>query len=246
MIFYFTGTGNSQWAAKKIAEQIGDRAYSITELREVPSVCKEKQVGFVFPVYAWGAPEPMILFAKKIQHAPIFSFGVGTCGGEAGMAMKKFAGFYPLDSCYSLVMPNNYIVGTDTEDKESIDRKIHMAKEEICRLSQEIKRQEKVYRVHEGTLAGLKSSVANWGFNNFARSANPFYVTGDCNGCGLCAKNCPASAITIIDKIPVWEKRCYQCMRCINACPKQAVQYGKATKSRRRYTIEKYVDQDDL
>lgn len=217
MIFYFTGTGNSRWAAMKIAELTGDKAYNITDFKEVPCVSVEKQVGFVFPVYAWGVPEPVISFAKKLESTSAFTFGVGTCGGEAGMTMKRFSALYPLDSCYSLVMPNNYIVGTDTEDEETIVKKIYIAGKEIQRMSREIIRQEKVYRVYEGNLARLKSSVVNWAFNKFARSTNPFYVTGDCNGCGLCAENCPASTITITGKIPVWGKQCYQCMHCINA-----------------------------
>lgn len=65
MIFYFSGTGNSKWVAKNIAERINDRAYDISKLNEIPEIKKEKQIGLVFPIYAWGIPEPMILFAKN-------------------------------------------------------------------------------------------------------------------------------------------------------------------------------------
>ena len=115
MIFYFSGTGNSRWVAKQLACLLGDQTCDITALTEIPDIKKEKQIGFVFPIYAWGAPEPMEAFAMKLPKTGAFSFGVCTCGEEAGMAMKQFSKCYPLDSSYSLVMPNNYIVGTDTE-----------------------------------------------------------------------------------------------------------------------------------
>ena len=43
MIFYFSGTGNSKWVANKIAEKIGDKAYDISELRELPEITNEKK-----------------------------------------------------------------------------------------------------------------------------------------------------------------------------------------------------------
>ncbi len=36
--------------------------------------------------------------------------------------MKRFAKEYPLDSSYSLVMPNNYIIGSDN-DSDAVIRK---------------------------------------------------------------------------------------------------------------------------
>lgn len=126
---------------------------------------------------------------------------------------------YPLDSSYSLVMPNNYIIGSDTDSEEVILKKIASARETLKQIAGEILRKERVYRVHEGALAGVKSYAANAGFNRFARSARPFFATDRCNGCGLCAQRCPASAISMKDGKPVWKAQCYQCLRCINAWP---------------------------
>lgn len=244
MIFYFSGTGNSAWIAQRLAALTDDQAVSISALAEMPEIQAEKQIGFVFPVYAWGPAQPMADFAEALSRTRAFTFGVCTCGGEAGMTMKHFSGIYPLDSSYSLVMPNNYILGTDTEEETVIRRKLADAEKELLQISREIIKQEKVYRVLEGSLAGVKSSLAHFGFNHFARSARPFYSTDSCNGCGLCARNCPAKAIDLIQGKPVWEKQCYQCMRCINECPQQAIQYGKATAGRRRYMLKKYLPQE--
>ena len=245
MIFYFSGTGNSAWAARQLAHLTDDEACDITTLTQVPDLKTVQQIGFVFPVYAWGVPEAMAAFAKRMQRTGAFAFGVCTCGSEAGLAMKRFSKCYPLDSSYSLVMPNNYIIGSDTDSEEVILKKIASARETLKQIAGEILRKEWVYRVHEGALAGVKSYAANAGFNRFARSARPFFATDRCNGCGLCAQRCPASAISMKDGKPVWKAQCYQCLRCINACPRQAIQYGKGTEGRRRYTIWPYLPQEE-
>lgn len=245
MIFYFSGTGNSAWVARQLARLTGDAVYNIATITELPDIQTAQRIGFVFPVYAWGAPQMMADFAAKLKRSKAFAFGVCTCGSDAGLAMKRFSKCYPLDSCYSLAMPNNYIIGSDTDEPQEILQKIANAREALQHISEEILRKEKVYRVHEGTWVGLKSRLANYGFNRFARSAKPFIATDRCNGCGLCAQSCPASAISLRDGKPVWAAQCHQCMRCINACRRQAIQYGKATVGRRRYTIQNYLPKDE-
>lgn len=57
MIFHFSGTGNSEWAAQQLAHLTDDEAYDITNLKESWNAAKAKQIGFVFPVYVREAPE---------------------------------------------------------------------------------------------------------------------------------------------------------------------------------------------
>ena len=72
MIFYFSGTGNSRWAAQKIAALTNDEAFDIIQCTDVPDVTHETQIGLVFPIYAWGAPEPVLTFVKKIHRKTQF------------------------------------------------------------------------------------------------------------------------------------------------------------------------------
>lgn len=137
-------------------------------------------------------------------------------------------------------MPNNYIIGSDTDDEGEILRKISAAVAELERMAQKSQRWELVYCVHEGGLADIQSKFVNYGFNRFARSTKPFFAEDNCNEYGLCARNCPAHAITLREAKPAWAAQCYPCMRRINECPQQAVPYGKATVGRRRYTIRAY------
>lgn len=245
MIFYFSGTGNSRWAALQIAAQTGDQAVDLIGQKDIPDLGQQEQIGLVFPVYAWGAPEPVRTFAKKLPQTGAFTFGIATCGEEAGLTLKKLARIFPLTSSYSLVMPNNYIIGSDVEQDQEIRHKIRAARQEIAKISAEIVQRKAVYRVQEGPMAWLKSGLVNAGFDHFARSTKAFYATDCCNGCGLCAKTCPASTITLVDGKPTWGKTCFQCLRCINACPQTAIQYGKSTENKGRYTIDRYVDESE-
>ena len=265
MIFYFSGTGNSKWVAENLAGLLHEKTGDIQELiRDGEALEKlsagiqgEEFLGFVFPVYAWGAPEIVTDFAKKLKkysgngenlgdtadnlEKKTFTFAVATCGEEAGYALKNFSKIIPLKSSYSLVMPNNYVVGSDLEDEGTVLSVLRNANEEVKRMAEELSAKKEVCRVNEGSTAGLKSSLVNFGFNKFARSTKSFYTTDACTGCGLCAKNCPTHTITMENNRPVWGSQCYQCLKCINCCPAAAIQYGKATETRGRYTIEKYL-----
>ena len=44
-----------------------------------------------------------------------------------------------------------------------------------------------------------------------------------CKACGLCVKNCPASAVKVIDKLAVVQENCVSCGVCVRVCPFQAI-----------------------
>lgn len=244
MIFYFTGTGNSKWAAELLAASTDDVAYDIASPASPVRTSKESQIGFVFPIHAWGVPEPMLEFAKAAKvPEDAFVFGVCTCGADAGLAMEKLSEIVALDAAYSVVMPNNYLIGSDLESPEEALRKIDAAKSELVRISREIASKTKAWRVEKGSAAALKSNFVNFGFNKFARSVKPFETTEACDGCGICEMRCPAGAISLPHGRPEWREGCYQCLRCINECPHEAIQYGDKTEGRQRYTLRSCLQQ---
>ena len=59
MVFYFSGTGNSQLVAVRIAEMTGDKAVSINRYMkkgEKAVFRSERPLVFVAPVYSWRLP----------------------------------------------------------------------------------------------------------------------------------------------------------------------------------------------
>jgi flavodoxin len=95
MIFYFTGTGNSLYAADKIAEAQGDRTYSIAALMDRQKEAfhydlrENELLGFVFPVYAWGPPKIVLDFINKLYiTGNPYIFSLSTCADEEGDTTK--------------------------------------------------------------------------------------------------------------------------------------------------------------
>ena len=246
MIFYFSGTGNSAWVAKQIAAGTDDIAIDIGELiksagtQVVPE--KAERIGIVFPVYAWGAPNPVIQFAKKLKaEKDVYRFAVCTCGDEAGLSLRRFSRNFPLDGAWSVIMPNNYIFMYDLDSPDLARRKVNNAKTKIPEICEAIRSKKKVWDVYKGPFPYAKSYLINPLFKRFTGNPKGFEVESSCISCGLCEKKCPLGNISIKGGKPEWGKNCTQCLACIHHCPVQAIQYGKSTKNKGRYIFENMV-----
>jgi NAD-dependent dihydropyrimidine dehydrogenase PreA subunit len=51
-----------------------------------------------------------------------------------------------------------------------------------------------------------------------------FFADESCNGCANCFSQCPQGTIRWRNNRPVWRWNCLQCFRCINLCPRSAIQ----------------------
>jgi MinD superfamily P-loop ATPase len=68
---------------------------------------------------------------------------------------------------------------------------------------------------------------------------------------GNCVSVCPLGSISLVDGKPKWESNCTKCLACINRCPEEAIQSGKATTGRdvtilKRAIIKRELPQRDL
>ena len=146
MIFYFTGTGNSLWVAKRLGEVFDESPVSIAgQLQNLESsggklpftLNPDEKMFFVFPVHSWGVPKLVMQFIKHMQwkgynSQPVYM--VCTCGDECGytdrILRKRLARKgITLTGAYSIVMPNNYILmkGFNTDSKEVEQQKLAAA-----------------------------------------------------------------------------------------------------------------------
>lgn len=241
VIYFFSGTGNSEWAARRLAELTHDEALDIKSLPSdgevAPSAGRDGAVGLVFPVYAWLPPGIVLRFMRRLRVPQgAFCYAVCTCGDEAGRAMRRLNAAFPLNSAYSLVMPNNYVIGFDVDAPEHARQKIAAAAERLPAIAADVMAKKAVVDVREGGFPRVKTSVAGPLFNAFARGTKPFFAEQTCTGCGLCARGCPVSAIRLVNGRPEWTlRRCEMCLSCLNRCPARAIQYGAATRGKGRY-----------
>ena len=77
MIFYFSGTGNTKWAASKLAAATREDLISIAPYMRAddsshnlaePFILKENErIGFVFPVHGWRVPKLVREFISKMK-----------------------------------------------------------------------------------------------------------------------------------------------------------------------------------
>jgi len=54
--------------------------------------------------------------------------------------------------------------------------------------------------------------------------AKSFVASAACDGCGLCVRQCAVQAVRLLRGRPFWSFRCESCMRCMNLCPKRAIE----------------------
>lgn len=247
MIYYFSATGNSEHAAKVIAEKTNDVAVSIVDVLNGKAKIKEKseKTGFIFPVYFWGLPEIIKRFSSMPEvkkSLGSYVYCVITCGATTGTADKMLAKRLgrKLDYSYSLRMPDNYVVLYDPSPKEKAQKYLAHADKELESVCADINASAKK---RAGSTKGEINSIFVSRLYDFCRTTKKFYADDKCISCGMCAKNCPDNAIEIKNGKPVWTKsKCQHCTACINCCPTEAVQYGKGTENRRRYSYSKTVN----
>ena len=71
MIFYFSATGNSKYAAERIASATEDRLIFIRDAIRSRSyqydVSHETRIGFVVPTYFQGLPSILTFFLDKLR-----------------------------------------------------------------------------------------------------------------------------------------------------------------------------------
>ena len=116
MIFYFSGTGNTRWAAIKLATATHERLIDIAEEMRLikksgaqytePFILeKDERLGFVFPVHGWRVPRLVREFIAKLQvnlpteevhpnyespvPSPVYAYAVCTAGDSIGLTIEN-------------------------------------------------------------------------------------------------------------------------------------------------------------
>jgi len=253
MIFYFSGTGNSQWVAETLSLELNDVALSVpVEMnkgnREY-SLEEGERLGFVFPVYSWGMPQFMETFIRSLNVENVsYLYMVCTCGDDIGLTTELFSDIvqakgWALDLAYSVQMPNTYVCmpGFDVDSKEVVLGKKSRAVERLNTIIEHIKANDKVVDVVRGGVPWMKSKVIRPLFNKYLVTSKYFKVLDKCVGCGKCCSECPMANISLNNDTnkPRWQDNCVGCLRCYHSCPVNAIQFGAFTKEKGQYRYEK-------
>ena len=242
-ICYYTGTGNSLWVARTLADALGDaELVSIADWSVENKTIDSDAIGFVFPVHMWGVPARTIQFINEIKVAkPEYVFAVAVNAGQVANTLVQLKRIlkkknFSLSSGFEIPLVSNYIPWGGPGPTSKQDGLFESARQKISRIAVCIRNKEQG-PVEKGALWQnlLFTLLYKMTFNRVPAMDKQFWVDDKCNQCGTCSKVCPSENITMQEGKPIWNHRCEQCFACLQWCPKKAIQYGKKTVKYARY-----------
>ncbi|MGL5346232.1 MAG: EFR1 family ferrodoxin [Peptostreptococcaceae bacterium] len=253
MIFYFSGTGNSLYIAKYVANKQCEKIISVSKEMSLNKdnyeykLDENEKVIFIYPIYAWAPPKIVLEFIGKLKfknYKDNYVTAIATCGENIGDSMslinnKLKAIGLDLNSGFSIAMPNNYMIMGDVEVDKNVLSKLEESDLILDNINSIIgSKLDNVLMIEKGPMPAFMTKVINPLFNISAINPRKFYADENCIGCKLCEKVCNVKNITVNEK-PIWGKKCTGCLACINYCPKKAIQFGKSTLKKGRYVNPK-------
>jgi ferredoxin len=246
-IYYFTGTGNSLAAARKVAAVLGDCGLEpIASLKDTAGkiVPQVDRVGIVCPVYDAGVPRIMAEFVERLDLSRAgYTFAIVTMGGMGVSALHQLNTILRkgqgrnLDAAFAVKMPGNFPPVGRPPAGENKDAILAAADKHLAEIA---------YTIDEGIVVPpgfspvsslMRCLLYPPFFKNVHDGDRNFSVSDACTSCGICAKVCPAGNITLANDRPSWQHRCELCCACLHFCPVEAIQLNvmQGTKGRGRY-----------
>ncbi len=252
MIFYYSGTGNTRWAAETIAERTQERLLFIAD--ETKGDChytlkSGERVGFCFPTHGWQPPRIVRKFVSRlhIENAQgHYFFALTTCGDSIGLTMDMLnaelaaASLPQAEALFSLVMPESYVclpfMYTDKPERER--EKIETSRRQLEHYCDLITDRRKGEYTVKGAAPWLMSHVIGAYFNRHMVTDKKFTVDADvCIHCGKCQEVCATGNLVFDGQLPRWQHdgSCTCCLACYHHCPRHAINYGRITRKRGQY-----------
>lgn len=249
---YFSGTGNSRYAAELFCREYDKDAiaYTIEDDDVLKAVNSADVIVFSYPVQFSTVPKIMRDFVtnhkelwrnKKIFVIATMGLFSGDGAGMLGRLLESYGA--EVIGGLHLKMPDSIA------DEKALKRPLEKNKELVIQAGQKIK--ECVRQLKEGhpplegmgllyRLAGFFGQRLYFGHKTKKYSSKLKIDKEKCIGCGKCEKLCPMENIVIVGQKAVSGDRCTMCYRCINKCPEQAITLlGKRVIE--QCEIEKYI-----
>ena len=235
IVFYFTGTGNSLYIARQLAEEN-------TELLSIPQMVKQgkyefeaDEIGIVYPIYGHMPPNMVRRFIQKANLKADYLFAVLTYGNRKCNAVEiwdevsRQAG-KRFDYIGTIIMVDNWLPNFDMNEQMKIDKHIP---ENLQKITADINGgrhwhepvTEEERQQHQGFMqrSGLDPEV---GF--LTKSEKSFTVTDACIDCGICTYVCPRGNYELTSRGAKMSGDCEFCFACIQNCPQKAIQFRKS------------------
>lgn len=255
MIFYFSGTGNTRWAAMEMARLLNDTTVEIAAYMRHPELTElttKEPLGICFPIYGWDAPTIVYDFIATLQREldqyPTYLYYICTMGDDIGITGDRLQRYvrqlgWQFNAGFSLRMPNTYtcLPGFDVDSDDVRSQKLKTAPKTLKDIATTItKRSEGIFQLREGSMAWIKTVILGGYFRRFLMTDKKFHTNYRCTGCGKCEIACPVKNIEMRQGIPTWKGKCTMCLSCYHNCPHHALNWGKDTEKKGQYLHKQY------
>lgn len=252
ILYYFSGTGNSLVAAKKIASQIEECTLVpiVYAMNNDQFIIEPSRIIFVFPLYFLSFPKIVLDFIDKVELKEnveiicITTRGFKAMGGVfshfrkilKSKNRKLSMGFY-------IDMPSNDVTLFNIHSKEEQEELLDAVDDKIHKIVEVILNHKTHYDPEPfGFMRHFRYKQAY--LNHLKTAYKLFYAEKSCSGCGICSFVCPINNIMIKDKKPIWKDNCQLCEACINFCPMKCIQFSNKSQKKERYVHPKVSMKD--
>lgn len=239
-IYYFTGTGNSLKIARDLKEELENtKIIRICKNNMgIKSDLKSHKIGFVFPVYFRGLPHMVKKFVGDLEiNKNTYFFAVANYGSSAALSFEQLDNILmdkgaKLSAVFGVPMPGNMWFMYYPHLKQDFIDRTNAQKEKTINIAKEISNEAVIKMDDIKDRDSEKEMYKKFQPDNIDKD---FWTSSKCDGCGICARICPANNIKIIDGKPVWQHQCEECLACIHWCPKQSIEYKNDSINKQRY-----------
>lgn len=224
MVFYFTGTGNSLYVARKIAEN------SVSIPQVIHNACQEytaESIGIVAPVYGHELPPMVKDFMRKATFKTDYFYMILTYGNRHGGAAELAKDFcaecgIKVNYINVIVMVDNWLPSFDMDEQKKIDKHVDANLKNILAdlsshkntISEVTEKDRAAHREFLGRMSQMPEDI--W--------QHLILVKENCIGCGICEKVCPSGSIRLENGRAVHiPGNCQTCFACVHACPQKAI-----------------------
>ncbi|WP_251623115.1 EFR1 family ferrodoxin [Odoribacter lunatus] len=232
IVLYFTGTGNSLYAARQLA---GKHA----EVLSIPQMVKQgryefeaDEIGIVYPIYGHMPPYMVRQFIRRAKLKAEYKFAVLTYGARKCDSVEIWNDISrkvgnAFDYIGTIIMVDNWLPNFDMNEQILIDKHIPENLQKIAADLAEHKRwhepvTEDERQMHRGFMQWTKLDP-EVGF--LMKSEKCFTVTDACIGCGACVSVCPRGNYELTSAGVKMSGDCEYCFACIQNCPQKAIRF---------------------